>query len=344
VRLERLWYGTDPGARLGRAALAPLSWAYRGVTGARNALYDAGLLRTEATAIPAISVGNLTVGGTGKTPFAAFLVGELLTRGARPCVALRGYGGDEELVHRILSPGVPVVVGVDRVRAMADAAARGCDVAVLDDAFQHRRAARVEDVLLASADIPWSGRLLPAGPLREPASAIGRASLLVITCKAASPEQGHELGRRLTATGGPPVAVALLQPHALARAGLPGELLPLGVLRDRRVLVVAGIGNPKALVHQLEHLGARLIPAVFPDHHRYSAADVKGLVARAAGADFVVCTLKDAVKLGALWPDKGPALNYVSQRVELVSGEGHVQSALDRALAARAPTLSPTAG
>jgi tetraacyldisaccharide-1-P 4'-kinase len=168
--------------------------------------------------------------------------------------------------------------------------------------------------------------------------------LLVITCKAASPEQGHALARRLTGTNGPPVAIALLQPHALGRAGAPGEFLSLDILRARRVLLVAGIGNPKALMHQLELHGATPIPALFPDHHRYTAADVKGLIARAAGTEFVVCTLKDAVKLAALWPDKGPALNYVSQRVELVSGEGHVQSALDRVLAARAPTLSPTAG
>lgn len=344
MQLERLWYGDDAAARAGRAALAPLSWLYRAVSGARNALYDAGLLRTNDTPIPAISVGNLTVGGTGKTPVAAYLVGELLSRGATPCVALRGYGGDEERVHRILTPRVPVVVGADRVRSIRDAAEQGCDVAVLDDAFQHRRVTRVEDLVLVSADVPWVNQLLPAGPLREPPGAIRRATLLVITCKAASPERAHELARRLTRGGGPPAAVAALRPHALVRIGLPHELLPIDVLRDRRVLLVAGIGNPKAFVHQLETLGAFPVPAFFPDHHRYTAADVESLIARARGTECVVCTLKDAVKLEALWPDNGPALHYVSQRVELVSGEGHVQAALDRVLSARAPSLRPTAG
>jgi tetraacyldisaccharide 4'-kinase len=344
VHLERLWYGADVGARLGRAALGPFSWAYRAITGARNACFDAGLLRARSTAIPAISVGNLTVGGTGKTPFAAYLVVELLTRGARPCVVLRGYGGDEEQVHRKLTPQAPVVVGADRVAAIAEGAARGCDVAVLDDAFQHRRAARVENVVLVSADVPWVDRLLPAGPLREPVGALRRASLLVITCKAASKERAQELAQRLTGDSDTPVAIAMLRPHALVRIGAPGKPLTLDLLEKRRVLVVAGIGNPKALVHQLEALGAEPVPVLFPDHHRYTAADVKALITRAAGTDFVVCTLKDAVKLEARWPDKGPTLNYVSQRVELVSGEGHVQAALDRVLAARAPILSPTAG
>lgn len=344
MTLEHLWFSDDPGARLGRSALAPFAWVYRGVTTVRNALFDTGLLRTNATAIPAISVGNLTVGGTGKTPFAAYLVGELLTRGAKPCIVLRGYGGDEERVHRILTPGVRVVVGADRVRAIAEGASSGCDVAVLDDAFQHRRAARVEDVVLVSADVPWADRLLPTGPLRESSRGLRRASLLVITCKAASPRRAEELGQRLTRGATPPVAVALLRPHALVPVGPSGDVHPLEALRDRRVLVVAGVGDPKAFVHQLEAVGARPTPILFPDHHPYSAADVAALRARAAGADFVVCTLKDAVKLDVLWPDNGPALHYVSQRVELMSGAGHVQAALDRVLAARAPSLSPTAG
>lgn len=344
MTLERLWYGSDVGARLGRAALAPVEWVYRGAVGARNNLYDAGLLPTTAPVLPALSVGNLTVGGTGKTPFAAYLAGKLLMHGARPCIALRGYGGDEELVHGALTPAVPVLVDADRVRAIASARSRGCDVAVLDDAFQHRRVARDVDIVLVSADVPWVNRCLPAGPLREPARGLRRASLVVITCKAASPDVAQLLARRMADESSLPVAVALLQAHALGRLGSSDALLPLDALRDRRVLVVAGIGNPKALLRQLEAYGAVLTEVLFPDHHRYTAVDVDGLMAQSGGADFVVCTLKDAVKLQCLWPDKGPPLMYVSQRVELMSGEGHVQAALDRLLAARSPSRSTTAG
>jgi tetraacyldisaccharide 4'-kinase len=339
VHLERLWYGSDVGARLGRAALGPFSWAYRAIAGARNACFDVGLLRTRSTAIPAISVGNLTVGGTGKTPFAAYLVVELLTRGAKPCVVLRGYGGDEEQVHRKLTPQAPVVVGADRVAAIAEGAARGCDVAVLDDAFQHRRAARVENVVLVSADVPWVDRLLPAGPLREPVRALRRASLLVITCKAASTDRAQELAQRLTADNDTPVAIAMLRPHALVRVGAPGDRLPsicwksLARARRRRDQIKLLCTNSRRW--------ARTQSVLFPDHHHYTAADVKALIA-CRRDHFVVCTLRRGEARARC--QTRPTLNYVSQRVELVSGEGHVQAALDRVLAARAPILSPTAG
>ena len=342
--IAHVWYGTDPGARAGRAALTPLGWIWRGAVGVRNTLFDRGVLGSLPTALPALSVGNLSAGGTGKTPFASHVAGALLARGARPCIVLRGYGGDEEQVHRILQPDVPVVVDADRARGIATASAQGCDVAILDDAFQHRRVRRLVDVVLVSADVPWVERTLPAGPLREPPGALRRASLIVVTSKSASAEQANELARRLERISGLPATHVRLQAHALLHAGSTDDPVPLAALRGRRVLLVAGIGDPKALLRQIEATGADPATAFFPDHHRYTAADVASLTARAAGADFVVCTLKDAVKLRALWPDKVPALMYVSQRVELMSGEGHVQAALERLLAARTPTLSTTAG
>ena len=161
--VERIWWGDDALARAARLALAPLEGAYRGVIALRGSLYDAGLLPARQTAVPAISVGNLSVGGTGKTPVAAFVASELRARGGKPAIVLRGYGGDEPLVHATLNPGVPVVVSPDRVAGVAEARVLGADVAVLDDAFQHRRAERWADVVLISAD-RWTDdrRLLPA--------------------------------------------------------------------------------------------------------------------------------------------------------------------------------------
>ncbi len=342
--IEHVWYGTDPAARAGRVALTPLGWIWRGAVGARNRLYDRGVLASLPTALPALSIGNLSAGGTGKTPFASHVAGALRARGARPCIVLRGYGGDEERVHRTLQPDVPVVVDADRARGIATASAQGCDVAILDDAFQHRRVRRLEDVVLVSADVPWVERTLPAGPLREPPGALQRASLIVVTSKAAPVEQANELAGRLERSSGLPVTSVRLRAHALLHARSTDDPVPLAALRGRRVLLVAGIGDPKALLRQIEAAGTIPSTAFFPDHHRYTAADVASLTTRAAGADFVVCTLKDAVKLRTLWPDKAPALMYVSQRVELMSGEGHLQAALDRLLAARALTLSTTAG
>jgi len=179
--VERLWYGDDPAARAARAALWPAERLFGAAVGLRDLLYDAGWLRTEPTAIPAISVGNLSVGGTGKTPVAAWIARGLADRGAQPAVVLSGYADDEPRVHRLLNPDVPVFAGADRVRAIADAAAAGARMAVLDDAFQHRRACRVADIVLVNAD-RFSGRarVLPAGPFRERLDALHRATLVVV--------------------------------------------------------------------------------------------------------------------------------------------------------------------
>src|SRR5690349_18685175 len=150
--IERVWFGTDAWARGGRLALAPLEAVYGAAVTLRGKLYDAGILRTRETAIPAVGVGNLSVGGTGKTPFAAWIARALANRGARPAIVLRGYGEDEPLVHRVLNPTIPVIVAADRVRGTVQARSTGADIAVLDDAFQHRRARRRADIVLVSAD------------------------------------------------------------------------------------------------------------------------------------------------------------------------------------------------
>src|SRR5687768_3928318 len=152
----------------------------------RRHLYDSGVFRSEDPVLPAVSVGNLSSGGTGKTPFAAWLAAQL-GQSARPAIALRGYGGDEAEVHRRLNPDVPVVVNADRAAAIREAQTLGADVVVLDDAFQHRRIARVADVVLLSTEqLMRPLRLLPAGPWREPLSAARRADLIVVTRKSAS--------------------------------------------------------------------------------------------------------------------------------------------------------------
>src|SRR5471032_2745808 len=167
-----VWESSAIGARVVRAALIPFSWVYAATVAARNAAYDRGWLRSHRLALPAISVGNLSVGGTGKTPVSAFIAARLAELGARPAIVMRGYGGDEPLVHARLNPGIPVVVTADRVRGTADARANGRTVVVLDDAFQHRRAKRDADLVLLSADRAGPVRALPAGPWREPLTSL----------------------------------------------------------------------------------------------------------------------------------------------------------------------------
>jgi tetraacyldisaccharide 4'-kinase len=328
--IERIWY--DPGLayRLGRASLGPPSAIFEAVVGLRGALYDRRLLRVGSTAIPAVSVGNITVGGTGKTPLSAWIVETLSTRGRRPGVVLRDYGaGDEVAVHRLLNPQSPVVAATDRLLGVQKLADAGCDVAVLDDGFQHRRVDRVADIVLVSAD-SWTPerRLLPAGPWRESMRALRRATVVVVTRKAAGARTVSAASTAIArAATGVPVAVATLVPADLRTLG--GEVRPLANLRNRRVRAVAGVGWPAAFFAQLEGVGAQIDRVVFPDHHRYTAADVAEIRRRAPPGVAVICTLKDAVKLGGLWPREADPLWYVSQRVEFERGVESVLAALD---------------
>jgi tetraacyldisaccharide 4'-kinase len=343
---ERVWYGEDGGAALARAGLAPLAALFGGVVAARRALYDRGLARTHSLVLPAVSVGNLTVGGTGKTPVAAWLARRLVARGAHPALVLRGIGDDEPRVHALLNPDVPVVISADRVAGALQARARGADVVVLDDAFQHRRASRTLDLVLLSAERARAPvRLLPAGPYREGLGALSRASAVLVTRKSAAVAEADVLlGMLATRAPTLPHAVVHLAADAVRAwndPAAPDE--PIAVLTGARVLAISGIGDPRAFEAQLAQAGASVDAATFPDHHAYTEADVARLLRRAQRVDRVVCTLKDAVKLGPRWPRQAPALWYVSQRVTVERGGSVLEDLLGRLLAARSPAAIPAA-
>jgi tetraacyldisaccharide 4'-kinase len=323
-----------------RAALSPASAVYDGVMRLRNVLYDRGTLSSMEAPIPVVSVGNLAVGGTGKTPVSAWITTELKRRGAHPAIVLRGYGGDEPRVHALLNPDAEVCVNPDRVAGVREAAARGADIAVLDDAFQHRRIARNEDVVLVSAD-RWREplRVLPSGPWRELPRALARASLVMVTRKAAAADQAELLVRRLaplTRTG--QGVVTALELGELRHA-VTGAARPLSDVDGKRVLLVAGIADPESFVLQLRNANADVDARVFPDHHSYNAKDVQSLVHEARAFDHVVCTLKDAVKLGPQWPREAPSLWYVSLCCRIESGSAAVATMLDRVVTARSTQL-----
>jgi tetraacyldisaccharide 4'-kinase len=344
VSVERVWYGDRWSARAARAALAPASWLYAAASAARNALYDRRVLTVHTPAVPVLSIGNVSVGGTGKTPMTAWAADRMRRDGARPAIVLRGYGDDEPLVHRRLNPDVDVVVDADRVRGVLAARRAGADCVILDDGFQHRAIARHADWVLVSAEQGTAGdRMLPAGPLREPLSALRRADVLVVTRKVASHEQAMGVASQLAHhMRTDAMAVCHLAPDALVDA-ITGRQAPLSWLDGRRVVAAAAIGAPHAFFAQLRAVGARLDEQSFPDHHPFDARDVARLVRRAAGAEGVICTLKDAVKLAPLWPRIGPSLWYVSQRAVVEHGERTLDASLDVVLAAR-QAASPTAG
>lgn len=350
--VEALWSDDGLGGSVGRAALAPAAWAYAAATGLRNVLYDRGLLVSREPAVPALSVGNLSVGGTGKTPLAAWAAARLHEQGGRPAVVLRGYGGDEPLVHARLNPDVPVVMDADRVRGVARARATGADCAVLDDAFQHRRVRRTADWVLVSAEQWRAGlRLLPAGPLREGARALRRASVLVVVRKTASREQADAVAESLARylVDATAVAVCHLAPDAIVDATAEASVArrePVGRLAGRSLAAVAAVGAPEQFFAQLRALGADVAPLAYPDHHAFTPRDVARIAAEGARRDGVICTLKDAVKLAPDWPRAGPTLWYVSQRAVVERGRAVLDRSLEAVLAARAgaPSNAGSAG
>lgn len=313
-----------------RALLSPIEMAYRGAVAARGWMYDSGLFHADDFSVAVVSVGNLSVGGTGKTPIAAWIAHALAERGVKPGIVLRGYGGDETLVHQRLNAHVPVIVASNRPRGIREAIAQGAEVVILDDAFQHRRAARDADVLLVDAD-SWSGsqRLLPAGPWREPLRSARRASLVIITRKTAD-KATVEATRRAFAAAAPhvPIAMVHLTPGEL-RSTATGQTLPLHALQGADLTAIAAIARPDSFFRQLTELGAVVRPHSFADHHAFTKSEARHLAAQATNSDFVVCTLKDAVKLESIWPAEAGSLWYVSQRLKIEEGQPHIDRMLD---------------
>jgi len=315
--VRRLWRGEAgwPG-RLVSWALLPAEGVYRMVVALRHRLYDGGVLPTNEPPIPVVSVGNLVVGGTGKTPVAAWLVRELQRSGARPALVARGYGEDELALHRRWNPDAPVEADADRVAAVARAADRGARSAVLDDGFQHRRLGRTLDLVVVAAEQESRTRCLPRGPYREGLGALARADAVIVTRRSAPDEAVAAWVRRARAASSPRRVVARVDLVPDGWASLEGAAAEAP---DREVLAVTSIARPEAFVALLEPLlGRRPELLAFPDHHAYDASDVERIV-RAAGPRTVVTTEKDAVKL-RVFQRTLPPVRVLPLRV--VGGEG----------------------
>jgi tetraacyldisaccharide 4'-kinase len=320
---------------LGRVGLHVLSWGFRLVASGRRALYRMGALRTRRLPVPVVCVGNIVAGGTGKTPFVIWLVRRMRAAGRSPGVLARGYGApssrwpalnDEGAVlAEALGDDLPQGQGADRFRAGTELLGRhpDVDVLVLDDGFQHHALARDLDVVLVDATRPFGyGHPLPRGLLREPPRELARAGAVVIT--RAERVTGAALDRlrlRLGELTRAPLAVA----RTLPADGVEEEL------RGARVLALCGIGNPQAFEGTLADLGAQVVARrELPDHASLGPGawpDVL-VAARAAGAECVVMTRKDAVKHAALPPE----VTVVDVEIEIVEGEAALWDAVRHAI------------
>ncbi len=323
---------------LGLAALP-----YRAVVAARNFGYDRRSGWANRAGVPVVSIGNLTLGGTGKTPMVEWVARRFRAGGIRVAILSRGYGGstglnDEGRVLEENLPDVPHLQGADRV-ALARVAVEELQVQaiVLDDGFQHRRLARDLDIVLLDALDPFGpGRLFPRGLLREPPRSLGRAGVVILS-RADLVAEADRLGIRAAAERqAGPLRWVEARHAPLDLVDFTVRSSPLGELDGRRIAAFCGIGNPEGFRRTLESLGAALASfRAFPDHHSYTAADVAELTSwsAAAGADLVLTTQKDSVKLRA--ETLGPTpLRALRVGLEFLQGDAIMETTL-------APLLPP---
>ncbi|MBL0926279.1 MAG: tetraacyldisaccharide 4'-kinase [Phycisphaerales bacterium] len=325
-----------PIARLGECV-------YRAEVARRNARYDRGIGVTHLP-VPVISVGNLSVGGTGKTPMALRLLGALTDAGRRPALAMRGYAkprgvqhSDEELQYRNAFPRLTIVAQPDRLAGLRPLLAKppadgGPDVVVLDDGFQHRSIARGLDIVMIDAErSPFTDRCLPAGWLREPVSSLRRAHAVVIN------------GLETTAVGSIAEACQKANPSLLvARATRRWTSLideddarrAPHTLRGARVLAMLAIGHPGQVVAQLRALGASHVQLVAErDHHPWTETDLAraSRTALTERCDAILTTEKDWTKLAALAPPTIGRRPPILRPVLALEGDGAFERLLARA-------------
>ena len=332
---------TGPLPTLLLTLLTPLSYVYAAIVNIRNWLYDCRLLKSKRLPPTVISVGNITSGGTGKTPVVIWIARALVDGGYRPAILLHGYhreektsaihvvsdgqeilasveaSGDEALMIARELPSVPVLIGKDRYETGCHAL-RGLkpDVLILDDGFQHRKLERDLDIVTVDATQPFgTKKLLPAGTLREPVSALRRADLITLT-RVDMVESADEIRENITTlAGGTPIVESRHEPTRLYRLG-KGEDVDFGALKGKKLFAACGIGNPEAFAETLRRYEPECIDLLpFPDHHQYSRMDFVRIQreAKQTGADFIIATRKDELKLAPFCTNEGDnatALDY----------------------------------
>ena len=329
-RLMRwLWTSRRPDARLARLALLPVSGLWRLAMDSRLMAYRRGWIAVRDLPLPSVAVGNLTVGGSGKTPIATWVARHYVARGLKPGILLRGYGDDETLVHRHAVPEAVVVADADRAAGAERALANGAQVLVLDDAYQRLDVRRDLNLLVMSAETTRAVRWpLPAGPWREGWSALERADAVVVTRKRATAEAAASLAAELAPRVRGPVAVAHLGLGTLEGL-VSGLRRPAESLAGKRVVAASGIADPDAFVAQTKATGAAVQVATWKDHHDYRPEDVAWLAHAARRADHVVITQKDAVKLRDRWPAAAPEPLVALLDLRWEEGSDAIVAALD---------------
>lgn len=310
----------------------------------RNRLYDWGVLKTVAASVPVISVGNITAGGTGKTPLVIGLCRYLEGKGLRCAILTRGYKSergplsDEPALLARACAQTTVVVDSDRAAGARKAVSQyDAEVLVLDDGFQHRRLRRDLNIVTLDATCPFGyGRVLPAGLLREPLGGLKRADVIVITrCDQAEPEAIQQIEARLARLTRQIPIVKAVHRHTHAVTTGP-SVLPLDTLHHHRAFVFCGIGNPEAFIEHIRQNGINIVGTrLFNDHQRYQPEDISAIASEAkdCGATAILCTEKDWVKVALLIPEgSGILWAYLAMELDFVEGVDILKSRIDALL------------
>jgi tetraacyldisaccharide 4'-kinase len=344
-------YGQQRGfiAALIKSILSTLTYPYSAVLNTRNILYKNGVVKSTRLPIKVISIGNITTGGTGKTPLVEFMARNLLEKNKKVAILSRGYGGndplqknndnvnDECIILRENLQDVPVFAGKDRVkngeRAIMD---YDVDCLILDDGFQHLKLKRDLDIVVIDSLNPFGGEnLIPRGSLREPLKSLGRADLFIIShCNQSREQNIKSIYTKLNhVNNDAPVCESIHRPVHIENI-TDGSILEPEWLNGKRIYGLSAIGNPESFTYTLKGLGADLIKhRKFHDHHNYNKEEIIDIISEAKllNADAIVVTQKDIVKIRNM-DIKGFNILSLKIEIQITKGIELYDEAIDRVL------------
>ena len=343
------------GATLLRSLLGIVAQVYSTAIRLRNSLYSKGRLKTYRANAPVISIGNITTGGTGKTPLVIWLCRFLQQKEFQCAILTRGYktrgtrdGGrgtriDEVGVLAESCPGAEVIVNPNRVAGATEAVDKfGAKVLIMDDGFQHRRLARDADIVAIDGIRPFGyGKVLPAGLLREPVTALARADAVVITrCDQITGAQLAQLEEKLQQVN-PDMLIARSLHAAICAKSLDDKEISIEELKNKKIFAFCGIGNPDAFLNTAKGLGAEPVGSrVYNDHHHYTNNDISDIYeeARYLNADLILTTQKDWTKIAPLDSfKKDIPFAYLAIELKFLAGENKLKQLIENALAGKIP-------
>jgi tetraacyldisaccharide 4'-kinase len=363
---QRDWYNIVSGGKVGFAAavlrlLAGIAVCpYSVIVHIRNLLFDKQLFRSYAVtpvglktsdrtqaAVPVISVGNITVGGTGKTPMVIWVCNLLRAKDIKCAILTRGYKTansgqyDEPAMLARNCPGAAVVVNPDRLTGAVEAVKRHrAQVLIMDDGFQHRRLHRDIDIVTIDATLPFGyGKMLPAGLLREPVMALKRVHAVILTrCDLVSKDELAKLAETISGIN-PDVVVAQTVHAPVCAITTNDKQILLEQLRGKKVFAFCGIANPDAFFATIASLGANVVGSkIYDDHHKYTAADTAVIRREATQleAEIILTTEKDYSKIAPTRGNSpGLTLAYLAVKIHFVEGQDRIRQLIERSLAGR---------